>query len=276
VGVVNLRRRVLVLIPFFFSDPATTETVVIGLLERLWHLAAEDAIRGDVGRFDDDTIAEACGWYLHSGVLIGSLLKCGWLDEHPEHRLLVHDWDDHAPRYVKGNAAKAGGIFANYGCPNGDSLREPPQGPGLKGAAPEDGSPNLTKPNLTKPNHTLSPLEPQITEVLQAWNAAPGVCKVRKLDSKRKKHLEARLKEPAWPWWEALAKFPLLCFGQSDGWKPDFDWFVRPDTCDRILEGKYDWSKKTGDHSSVLDSDELQRRSAELLEQRKREREALK
>lgn len=88
-----------------------------------------------------------------------------------------------------------------------------------------------------------TPFKDQIDEVVQVWNQAPGVCKVRKLDSKRKKHLEARLKELDWPWREAVAKFPLPCFSNGDGWKPDFDWFVRPDTCDKILEGKYDWTK---------------------------------
>lgn len=100
-----------------------------------------------------------------------------------------------------------------------------------------------------------TPFKDKVAEVVENWNLAPGVCRVRKLDDKRRKHLEARLREPAWPWWEALAKFPLLCFGKSDasdGWRPNFDWFLRPDTCDKILEGKYDWSKKAPEQSHTL------------------------
>ena len=79
------------------------------------------------------------------------------------------------------------------------------------------------------------------TEVVQLWNATSGVRPVRKLDDTRKKHLRARLKEADWPWREALSKFPLPCFRNNGKWKPTIDWFLRPGTADKILEGKYDF-----------------------------------
>jgi hypothetical protein len=43
---------------------------------------------------------------------------------------------------------------------------------------------------------------------------------------------------------DALAKFPLRCFqDQADPWRPDVDWFLKPDSVAHILEGKYDWSR---------------------------------
>jgi hypothetical protein len=82
------------------------------------------------------------------------------------------------------------------------------------------------------------------SRVFDAWNSTPGVVPARKLDLKRKTHLQARLSEIDWDWEAALKKFPLPCF--SDGqWTPDFDFFIKPGTVARILEGKYDFTKRT-------------------------------
>jgi len=79
--------------------------------------------------------------------------------------------------------------------------------------------------------------------VVDAWNATLGVKRIIKLTAKRTQHLKARLSETYWPWEEALKKFPLQCT-TGGGWIPDFDFFVRPDTVVRILEGKYDFTPK--------------------------------
>jgi len=84
-------------------------------------------------------------------------------------------------------------------------------------------------------------------EFLDSWNKSPGVVPIRKLTDDRKKSLAARLKDKKWDWREALAKFPLRLFASDpSGWKPDADWFLRPDTVTKILEGKYDWEKRDG------------------------------
>lgn len=89
-------------------------------------------------------------------------------------------------------------------------------------------------------------------EVLAAWNATPGVLQARRIVGKRQTHLAARLRDSAWDWRAALAKFPLKCFsGEPDGWRPNIDWFLRPDTVTAILEGKYDWSKANGKSNPV-------------------------
>lgn len=73
----------------------------IGVLESLWHWAGSFAQQGDVGRFDDEDIAEACFWSKEPRVLIDALLETRWLDADPVHRLLIHDWQDHADEAVR-------------------------------------------------------------------------------------------------------------------------------------------------------------------------------
>lgn len=98
---------------------------------------------------------------------------------------------------------------------------------------------------------TSDPLQ----EVLDAWNAAGTVRKTRTLGDTRRRHLKTRLSDPEWNWREALAKFPLpLCESDPSGWQPDFDWFIEPNSVNKILEGKYDWRKdtKNGNRSNRL------------------------
>jgi len=83
-------------------------------------------------------------------------------------------------------------------------------------------------------------------ELQAAWNALgrpfPGI---RDFGAKRKRVLAARLGEPFWRdhWREALAKIPGSPFlrGENNrGWKANVDWFLRPESVTRILEGQYD------------------------------------
>jgi len=82
----------------------------------------------------------------------------------------------------------------------------------------------------------------QISEILKQWAKAPGVCAIRKLSDTRRRVLLTRLKDPDWDWQQALGKFPLKCFSANGAWKPDIDWFLRVDTVNKILEGKYDFT----------------------------------
>jgi hypothetical protein len=77
-------------------------------------------------------------------------------------------------------------------------------------------------------------------EVHEMWNKLEDVRKIRKLSAKRGKILRKRLSERDWDWKAAMAKFPLECF-TDDGWKPGFDWFLKSETVNKILEGTYDW-----------------------------------
>jgi len=75
--------------------------------------------------------------------------------------------------------------------------------------------------------------------------AFPQLAKVKTMTAHRKAALRTRWGDPFFRenWAAAMAKIPGCPFliGQSDrGWRADFDWFLKPDTVAKILEGKYD------------------------------------
>lgn len=85
----------------------------VGLLELLWHATAKNTPAGDIGRLADEEIAILCDWPGDPEALVRSLVACGWLDLHYEYRLVVHDWHEHAPSFIKGNMAKHGRAFVS-------------------------------------------------------------------------------------------------------------------------------------------------------------------
>lgn len=151
------------------------ESVTVAILERLWHAATAGAKRGDIGKFDNELIAEECGWMGDADQLIDALVECGFLDVCEQHRLVVHDWDEHSPKHVKGVVKRQGGFVK----PVTRAVPQPPHGKHSSGPSSHDASseprvndlgsttqghqpksatldplpPNLTKPNQTKPNH---------------------------------------------------------------------------------------------------------------------------
>lgn len=73
----------------------------VGIMEMIWHYAGQETPQGDIGIADDAEIAAAANWTGQPSELVQALIACKWLDEHPEHRLLVHDWPEHADNSVK-------------------------------------------------------------------------------------------------------------------------------------------------------------------------------
>lgn len=72
----------------------------VGIVESLWHFAAQYAKRGDVGKHTNASIAISIGFAGDADALVGALVGAGWLDECECHRLRVHDWADHADQGV--------------------------------------------------------------------------------------------------------------------------------------------------------------------------------
>jgi len=151
------------------SSLISVETVAVGLLESLWHMAISNAQRGDIGsHFDNVDIAEGIGWFGDTDEIIDAFVDTGWLDRCDEFRLVIHDWEDHAPGFIKRNIARKGG-FAVVERPLNDS------GESLSGRLPtqvskEDPTHNITKHNQTKPNLTK---EEGATEVAESVAAEP-------------------------------------------------------------------------------------------------------
>lgn len=86
---------------------------VVGLLESLWMATQVDASAGDIGRLSNEEIAAAIEWEGDADLLIKTLVDCGWLDADPEFRLIVHDWSEHVPTFIKGAFEKHGKQFAD-------------------------------------------------------------------------------------------------------------------------------------------------------------------
>jgi len=83
----------------------------VGLLEMLWHFAAEFTPRGDIGRFPNRHIGRALAWTGDPDLLIASLVGSGWLEESSGYRLLVHSWAQHADNGVRACLRKRGEDF---------------------------------------------------------------------------------------------------------------------------------------------------------------------
>lgn len=90
-----------------------SKPVAVGLLELLWHTTSDYCPAGDVGRFSDTQIARAVGYEGDASELIAALVSSGWLDVSDQHRLLVHDWPEHADDYVHLRLARARLRFAD-------------------------------------------------------------------------------------------------------------------------------------------------------------------
>lgn len=142
--------------PMAKNEVVDVESIAVSILERLWHQTAIGAKQGDIGKFDNELIAEECGWLGDAAWLVDTLVKCRYLDECSQHRLIVHDWSEHAPNHVKGvmkRRAEKGQLGFATRVVNPSS--EPKSA--TQGAKP----PNLTNSNLTQPNQTKPKDDPR-------------------------------------------------------------------------------------------------------------------
>lgn len=75
----------------------------IGLVNLLWEFASEYSPDGDLTRWGTEMISGALDWPAgRTEELIDGLLLSGWLDRSGlEGRLVVHDWENHCPEYIK-------------------------------------------------------------------------------------------------------------------------------------------------------------------------------
>lgn len=88
---------------------------------------------------------------------------------------------------------------------------------------------------------------PSLTEFLSIWNEHAnrhGWCAATAMTATRSKAFRTRLKDPAWraSWRRALeqaGQSPFLRGENDRGWKMDLDFFLRPDSVAKIIEGKY-------------------------------------
>lgn len=166
----------------------------VGLLESLWLFTAQNAPQGNIGRFSNEDIAISLEWDGCEDDLINMLTECGWIDKADnEHRLVIHDWDEHAPTYIKGNLSKSGRKFITK-----DGTKEPskkrtkdiPKDDTKE--PPKDGSgEGTTKPNLFKPNQVNSPHSSEGADALTDEEKILEIYPTRKTAGEREATLAA-------------------------------------------------------------------------------------
>jgi hypothetical protein len=122
-----------------------SRVVVAGTLELLWIATQKNAPRGDIGKYDDEAIAIEVDWEGEPSALIDALVETGWLDRCPTHRLVVHDWHAHAPRYIHGIVTKQGGFLTQ----DADYSQRLQSATTVRDCT--KGQRNVTKPNQNKP-----------------------------------------------------------------------------------------------------------------------------
>lgn len=115
---------------------------------------------------------------------------------------------------------------------------------------------DTTEPDRTEPDITQQDKDTMrrkrgggdavtVQAVVDAWNNFEGVRHVRGIAGKRGMAIKARLSDPDWRdnWQAALERIrrSSFCKGGGDrGWVADLDWFIKPDTVTKLLEGKFD------------------------------------
>jgi hypothetical protein len=130
-----------------------TRRGIVGLLESLWIGVAKNCPEGDVGRFSNEEIAIMVDWEGDADQLIEALIECGWIDSSDQYRLVVHDWHEHCPTYVRGGLAKQKKepIGTSYRYNLNKTEVQPIGSPKATASEVPSTIPSLTKPNLTKP-----------------------------------------------------------------------------------------------------------------------------
>lgn len=128
----------------------------IGTLSLLWAFTQQSARRGDIGRHPDEDIALACDWEGNPSELIDGLIHAGFLDRDSVHRLIIHDWSDHAPDFVKKTATRNKERLLSRG--DGEApLTHSPAPPFPLSPPPDQSCPDTSGHDQTKPAYQTQP-----------------------------------------------------------------------------------------------------------------------
>jgi hypothetical protein len=89
----------------------------LGVVEAMLHVTAARTADGAIGRLSNQDIAEEMFWDQDADALIANFIEAGWLDPNPTHRLVVHDWSEHASDTVHAQLARKRQWFADGAAP---------------------------------------------------------------------------------------------------------------------------------------------------------------
>lgn len=130
---------------------------VVGYLETLWIFAQLQARDGNLTKFSSLEIA---GWIEFPGdpdEFVEALVKTRWLDRVGD-QLLIHDWDEHKPNWLKGVSSRRDAVpgqSAVFDSPGSEPSQSPSSTPSSEpGTEPPKPKPSLSQtiPSQSKPS----------------------------------------------------------------------------------------------------------------------------
>lgn len=238
----------------------------IGLLELLWAFVAQQTPQGNIGKWSNQVIAGEAGWQDDADRFVDALISVGFLDENEDHRLLVHDWSDHAPNWVHAKLKKKGRRIISPDLRT--DLREaqdpPPEATtslAKPSQAKKEDSPNgeCESPageSLDDPPAGKGPRKQDRTpyqEIIDLYRSCcPSLPDVVKLTPARRQAIRARCKNelPTLEDWEQFFKVVQMSDfltgrvepsgGRSKPFVADIDFLTKQGNCVKVMEGKYD------------------------------------
>jgi len=154
-----------------------------GTLELLWLFVMDQSPAGDVGKWSDDEIEAELDWKGEPGALINALVDSRWLDRCQKNRLVVHDWADHLPEFIKKRVKRDNLTIASIvqpcladgtPCPDNGSQRLPT----AHKRREEKGS--QEKRSMKDPSDLALSEIPEVTEGTEPWR--PLLNAISKLD----------------------------------------------------------------------------------------------
>ena len=175
--------------------------------------------------------------------LTSALIEAKWLLANDDKRqFVVPNFPRHNGKSAKARALTSKRQSRWRSKPTGDDVDAPTSPEKRREEKKRGGAPLLFPTNLT------------LEALVEAWNQIQGFVPVRDLTKGRRKAFKARCSTAGWVvnCEKALshAASTVFCRGTNNrGWRADIDWFLRPDSVTRILEGKYDDS--TGDGANA-------------------------
>lgn len=223
----------------------------VGTLELLWLFTMDQAPAGDIGKWADDDIEDACCWEGNPGELVAALVSARWLDRCRDHRMMVHDWAEHAPTFLKKRVKRRQLEFATLSpdvsdrCPDSgnrgvDTVRHR-EGKGTGGKGREYKGSEGSESKSPAPRSTVVSTEQLWSEVNDARNMyLPGAVGL-KLTAKRRSMIDvvrAELGETAHvDLVHGYIAFHLKSLGDPNGFDP-MGHFT-PETFWKADRGKY-------------------------------------
>jgi hypothetical protein len=199
-----------------------------GALINLWLWSVQYAKNGDLTKFTDQEIGQACNLPERNfDGLVTKLIESGWIDQ-KNSKKVIHDWKIYGLKYL--NSVN-------------DRVRKHREKKKLEEEINSYGNVTViaTIPNLTVQNPTLPEISRHIVETWNAFALEHGLTTVAKLTDKRKGSINSRIREKEFNLvkiFDEIKASPFL-LGEK-GWRVDFDFvFCSANNYLKIIEQKY-------------------------------------